>query len=105
MNNNNTSGRSYKNLTMGKKQLKKVRKLKPSSQKWVLRQLNDPFVKQAKMKGYRSRAAIKLEQMDNKYCFLIIIIVGPFDFPPAPFCQTVKLESLFLYGHHFYTTK
>ena len=35
MNNNNTSGRSYKNLTMGKKQLNKVRKLKPSSQKWV----------------------------------------------------------------------
>ena len=70
MNSNNTSGRSYKNLTMGKKQLKKVRKLKPSSQKWVLRQLNDPFVKQAKMKGYRSRAAIKLEQMDNKYFFL-----------------------------------
>ena len=52
MNNNNTSGRSYKNLTIGKKQLKKVRKLKPSSQKWVLRQLNDPFVKQAKMKYY-----------------------------------------------------
>jgi 23S rRNA (uridine2552-2'-O)-methyltransferase len=38
-----------------------------SSQQWLNRQLADPFVKQAKAKGYRSRAAFKLTEIDDKF--------------------------------------
>jgi 23S rRNA (uridine2552-2'-O)-methyltransferase len=38
-----------------------------SSQQWLERQLNDPFVKAAKAKGYRSRAAFKLLELDERH--------------------------------------
>jgi 23S rRNA (uridine2552-2'-O)-methyltransferase len=38
-----------------------------SSQQWLNRQLNDPFVKQAKAQGYRSRAAFKLTEIDDRF--------------------------------------
>jgi len=41
-----------------------------SSKRWLERQLNDPYVAEAKAKGYRSRAAFKLKEMDAKYRFL-----------------------------------
>ena len=41
-----------------------------SSNKWLARQLNDPYVAEAKRLGYRSRAAFKLIQLDEKYKFL-----------------------------------
>lgn len=41
-----------------------------SSRKWLLRQLNDPYVAAAKEDGYRSRAAYKLLQLDEKYKLL-----------------------------------
>ena len=41
-----------------------------SSNRWLLRQLNDPYVAEAKRQGYRSRAAFKLIQLDEKYHFL-----------------------------------
>jgi 23S rRNA (uridine2552-2'-O)-methyltransferase len=37
-----------------------------SSQAWLERQLNDPYVAEAKAKGYRSRAAFKLTEMDDR---------------------------------------
>ena len=43
---------------------------KASSNKWLERQLNDPFVRAAKTKGYRSRAAFKLSALDDKFHFL-----------------------------------
>jgi 23S rRNA (uridine2552-2'-O)-methyltransferase len=43
----------------------KGRKL--SSTRWLQRQLNDPFVAAAKREGYRSRAAFKLSEIDDKY--------------------------------------
>jgi len=64
------SGRSYRSKAGLTRQPKKMRGRKPSSQRWLTRQLNDPFVAEAKQKGYRSRAAIKLEQMDSKHTFL-----------------------------------
>jgi len=39
----------------------------PSSQAWLERQLNDPFVVEAKAKGYRSRAAFKLAEIDDRF--------------------------------------
>lgn len=44
--------------------------LKPSSTRWLERQLNDPYVAEAKVKGYRSRAAFKLIELDDKFHFL-----------------------------------
>lgn len=41
-----------------------------SSNQWLARQLNDPYVAEAKRQGYRSRAAFKLIQLDEKYQFL-----------------------------------
>ncbi|MBV8409211.1 MAG: RlmE family RNA methyltransferase [Alphaproteobacteria bacterium] len=41
-----------------------------SSQRWLQRQLNDPYVAEAKKRGYRSRAAFKLMQLDDQFHFL-----------------------------------
>ena len=41
-----------------------------SSTRWLARQLNDPYVRDAKAKGYRSRAAFKLIELDAKFHFL-----------------------------------
>ena len=38
-----------------------------SSQRWLRRQLNDPYVQEAKRQGYRSRSAFKLIQLDQKF--------------------------------------
>lgn len=45
-------------------------KHKASSRQWLQRQLNDPYVAEARKLGYRSRAAFKLLQLDDKYRFL-----------------------------------
>src|SRR4051812_24873959 len=41
-----------------------------SSQRWLQRQLNDPYVAEAKKRGFRSRAAFKLLQLDERFHFL-----------------------------------
>ena len=58
-----TTGRLHVTVKTGGK-----RKL--SSKLWLERQLNDPYVTQAKREGYRSRAAYKLIEIDDKYHFL-----------------------------------
>ncbi len=50
--------------------VKRNRKLSVSSRAWLQRQLNDPYVAAAKGKGYRSRAAFKLVELDEKYRLL-----------------------------------
>src|SRR5437660_12865189 len=58
-----TTGRLHVTVKTGGK-----RKL--SSKLWLERQLNDPYVAQAKREGYRSRAAYKLIEIDDKYRIL-----------------------------------
>ena len=41
-----------------------------SSVRWLERQLNDPYVKQAKAEGYRSRAAYKLTELDERFALV-----------------------------------
>jgi len=53
-----------------KVRLKTAKQRKPSSQRWLERQLNDPYVAAAKAQGYRSRAAFKLIEIDDKYHLL-----------------------------------
>ncbi len=50
--------------------LKTTRGRRISSQRWLTRQLNDPYVHKAKKAGYRSRAAYKLIEIDDKFKFL-----------------------------------
>jgi 23S rRNA (uridine2552-2'-O)-methyltransferase len=53
-----------------KVRVKKARGRSLSSKLWLERQLNDPYVARAKREGYRSRAAYKLIELDDKYHFL-----------------------------------
>lgn len=41
-----------------------------SSRRWLDRQLNDPYVRQAKSQGWRARAAFKLIELDDRFGFL-----------------------------------
>ncbi|MFL6863549.1 MAG: RlmE family RNA methyltransferase [Allosphingosinicella sp.] len=43
---------------------------KVGSTKWLERQLNDPYVKRAKAEGFRSRAAYKLAELDDRFALL-----------------------------------
>jgi 23S rRNA (uridine2552-2'-O)-methyltransferase len=52
------------------KRVKTARGRTASSNRWLSRQLNDPYVKQAKAEGYRSRAAYKLSELDEKFALL-----------------------------------
>lgn len=47
--------------------VKTAKRRSKSSAQWLERQLNDPYVKQAKEDGYRSRAAYKIIQIDDKF--------------------------------------
>ena len=53
-----------------KERLKSGKHRTKSSRAWLERQLNDPYVRAAKSAGYRSRAAFKLKEMDDKFRFL-----------------------------------
>ncbi len=61
---------------------------KASSTRWLERQLNDPYVQAAKREGYRSRAAYKLMEIDDKYGFLtpgcVVVDLGA---APGGWCQ------------------
>lgn len=50
--------------------VKTARRRKTSSTRWLQRQLNDPYVAAAKREGYRSRAAYKLIEIDDKHGLL-----------------------------------
>jgi 23S rRNA (uridine2552-2'-O)-methyltransferase len=52
------------------KRLKTAKGRKVSSTRWLERQLNDPYVKRAKAENYRSRAAYKLIELDERFGFL-----------------------------------
>lgn len=50
--------------------VKTARGRKSSSTRWLQRQLNDPYVERAKKEGYRSRAAFKLLELDERFGLL-----------------------------------
>ncbi len=53
-----------------KERVKSARGRKSSSTRWLQRQVNDPYVAAAREQGYRSRAAFKLIEIDEKYGIL-----------------------------------
>jgi len=60
--------------------VRKAKKMSLSSKLWLERQLNDPYVAEAQRLGFRSRAAFKLLQLDDRFHFLqpgrIVIDLG-----------------------------
>jgi 23S rRNA (uridine2552-2'-O)-methyltransferase len=52
------------------KHIRTAKGRKVSSTRWLERQLNDPYVKRAKAENYRSRAAYKLLELDERFGFL-----------------------------------
>src|SRR5436190_23421196 len=52
------------------KRLKTAKGRKISSTRWLERQLNDPYVMRAKAENYRSRAAYKLLELDERFGLL-----------------------------------
>lgn len=62
-----TSGRGQRDLAV---RVKTARGRTLSSQLWLERQLNDPYVKRAKAEGFRGRAAYKLLELDERFHFL-----------------------------------
>ncbi|MEL6817289.1 MAG: RlmE family RNA methyltransferase [Pseudomonadota bacterium] len=77
--------------------VRRKQKLKPSSRRWIERQLNDPYVQRAKREGMRSRAAYKLTEIDDKHNLLKpgmrVIDLGA---APGGWCQVAaqRVESL-----------
>ena len=63
------AGRSGGERSLGVR-VKTAKGRKTSSKRWLERQLNDPYVQAARREGYRSRAAYKLLEIDDKYRFL-----------------------------------
>jgi 23S rRNA (uridine2552-2'-O)-methyltransferase len=63
-----TSGRGQRDLRV---RVKTAKGRKLSSTLWLERQLNDPYVRQAKAEGYRGRAAYKLSEIDDRFRFLV----------------------------------
>jgi 23S rRNA (uridine2552-2'-O)-methyltransferase len=53
-----------------KERVRTAKGRKTSSTRWLQRQLNDPYVKKAKAEGYRSRAAYKLIELDDRFNLL-----------------------------------
>ncbi|MFO1141483.1 MAG: RlmE family RNA methyltransferase [Amaricoccus sp.] len=61
------SGRGRRDLRV---RVKTAKGRKLSSTRWLERQLNDPYVARARAEGYRSRAAFKLIEIDDRFALL-----------------------------------
>ena len=67
---------------------------KVGSTKWLERQLNDPYVKRAKAEGYRSRAAYKLIELDDRFHLLKgVERVVDLGIAPGGWTQVVRQRS------------
>jgi 23S rRNA (uridine2552-2'-O)-methyltransferase len=76
------------------RRVKTARGRTASSTRWLERQLNDPYVKQAKAEGYRSRAAYKLIELDDKFGLLKgVRRVVDLGIAPGGWSQVVKRRS------------
>jgi 23S rRNA (uridine2552-2'-O)-methyltransferase len=77
-----------------KQRLKTAKGRKVSSTRWLERQLNDPYVRKAKAEGYRSRAAYKLLELDEKFGLLKgVKAVVDLGITPGGWSQVVRRRS------------
>ncbi|MBV9527055.1 RlmE family RNA methyltransferase [Sphingomonas sp.] len=76
------------------RRLKTAKGRKVSSTRWLERQLNDPYVKRAKAENYRSRAAYKLLELDEKFGLLRgVTAVVDLGIAPGGWSQVVRRKS------------
>src|SRR5512140_1928307 len=61
------AGTDGRGAAMIERRVRSTRARSASSTRWLERQLNDPYVAAAKAKGYRSRAAFKLKELDQRF--------------------------------------
>ncbi len=76
------------------KRLKTGRGRTASSSRWLTRQLNDPYVRKAKAEGYRSRAAYKLAELDDRFSIVaksrFVVDLG---IAPGGWSQLVQIRN------------
>src|ERR671920_2278790 len=76
------------------KRLKTAKGRKISSTRWLERQLNDPYVKRARAENYRSRAAYKLLELDERFGLLRgVKSVVDLGIAPGGWSQVVRRRS------------
>lgn len=84
------SGRSLGGHT----RVRTARNRSAASTRWLQRQLNDPYVKAARAEGYRSRAAYKLIELDERFGLLAsarhVVDLGA---APGGWCQVVRARQ------------
>jgi 23S rRNA (uridine2552-2'-O)-methyltransferase len=77
-----------------KTRIKKKSGLKESSRRWLERHMNDPYVQRSKAEGYRSRAAYKLIEIDERHHLLKpgmrVIDLGA---APGGWCQVAAART------------
>lgn len=65
-----------------------------SSNRWLARQLNDPYVKRAQAEGFRSRAAYKLIELDERFKFLRgVRAVVDLGVAPGGWAQVIRRQA------------
>ncbi len=76
------------------RRVKTAKKRTASQVRWLERQLNDPYVKQAKADGYRSRAAYKMIELDDRFSLIKrarrVVDLG---IAPGGWSQVVRAKS------------
>jgi 23S rRNA (uridine2552-2'-O)-methyltransferase len=78
----------------GHTRVKTSRGRTPQSNRWLERQLNDPYVKKAKAEGYRSRAAYKLIELDEKFdLFKGVTRAVDLGIAPGGWSQVLRLKA------------
>ena len=76
------------------KRVRTAKGRKIGSTRWLERQLNDPYVKKAKAEGYRSRAAYKLIELDERFGLLKgVKRVVDLGIAPGGWTQVVRLKA------------
>ena len=76
------------------KRIRTAKGRKASSTRWLERQLNDPYVRRAKAENYRSRAAYKLLELDEKFGLLKgVKSVVDLGIAPGGWSQVVRRRS------------
>jgi 23S rRNA (uridine2552-2'-O)-methyltransferase len=74
--------------------LRTAKKRTTSSARWLTRQINDPYVKKAKADGYRSRAAYKLIELDEKFdLFKGVTRAVDLGIAPGGWSQVLRLKA------------
>ena len=80
--------------TGGRQRVRTARGRSAQSTRWLERQLNDPYVRRAKAEGYRSRAAYKLLELDERFALLKgVSRVVDLGLAPGGWSQVVRRQA------------